>query len=93
MFIRRGRELRSIFSGLEFVVIDELHAFLGQVRGIHLASLLKRLESASGIHQRLIGLSATLGDFSPAQEFLSRAHPELVQSSLIIRNPKTFESA
>ena len=79
MFIRRGRELRRIFSGLEFVVIDELHAFLDQVRGIHLASLLKRLERASGIHQRLIGLSATLGDFRPAQEFLAPEHPESVQ--------------
>ena len=93
MFIRRGRELRRIFSGLEFVVIDELHAFLDQVRGIHLASLLRRLESESGIHQRLIGLSATLGDFRPAQEFLAPNILNLSKLSGITHNPKTFESA
>ena len=43
-------QLRRIFSGLEFVVIDELHAFLDQVRGIHLASLLKRRARAASIN-------------------------------------------
>ena len=79
LFIRRGCELARIFSGLEFVVIDELHSFLDQVRGIHLASLLKRLQAASGATPRLIGLSATLGNFAAAKEFLARETPESVR--------------
>jgi ATP-dependent Lhr-like helicase len=75
------------------VVIDELHALLDQVRGIHLASLLKRLESASGIHQRLIGLSATLGDLGRRRNFSRPNILNLSKLSRITHNPKTFESA
>ena len=40
LFVRRGAEVAALFSSLEFVVIDELHAFIGQERGKQLQSLL-----------------------------------------------------
>jgi ATP-dependent Lhr-like helicase len=69
-FINHDRYLSRIYAGLRFIVIDELHAFLNNVRGIHLRSLLARLGIVAGVVPRRIGLSATLGDFTAAKEFL-----------------------
>lgn len=74
-FINHDRHLPRIYAHLRFVVIDELHAFLDNVRGIHLRSLLARLNIAAGVAPRRVGLSATLGDFAPAQAFLCANSP------------------
>jgi len=78
-FINHGRDIRHLYHGLQYVVIDELHAFLEDVRGIHLLSLLCRLKHAAGCSPRLLGLSATLADFSPAKKFLCLENPEFVR--------------
>lgn len=78
-FINYDRYLARLYSGLRFVVIDELHSFLDNVRGIHLRSLLARLEIAAGVIPRRIGLSATIGDFGPARSFLSPDLPDRVR--------------
>ena len=70
LLFRRGADLRQIFAGLQAVVVDELHAFIGNVRGRQLQSLLHRLESQLGHRVQRIGLSATLGDMGLAAEFL-----------------------
>ena len=74
-FINHDRHLQRIYAHLQFVVIDELHAFLDNVRGIHLRSLLARLSIAAGVTPRRFGLSATIGDFAPAQAFLCADAP------------------
>lgn len=70
MFARRGTRIAGLFDGLRYVVVDELHSFLGIERGTQLVSLLHRLETV--LHKRIvrIGLSATLGDMSIAAEQL-----------------------
>lgn len=70
-FINYGSRLRRIYADLEFIVIDELHSFLSNVRGVHLRSLLARLSAVTGKRPRMIGLSATLGDPEGARSFLS----------------------
>jgi ATP-dependent helicase Lhr and Lhr-like helicase len=70
LFVRRGVEVAGLFSSLEFVVIDELHAFIGQERGKQLQSLLHRLDLVAGRLVRRVGLSATLGDMALAAEFM-----------------------
>lgn len=70
LLFRRGLDLGGLFAGLEAVVVDELHAFIGSERGRQLQSLLSRLEEALGRKLPRIGLSATLGDMSLAAEFL-----------------------
>lgn len=77
--INYGSTLQRIYHGLEFIVIDELHAFLEDVRGVHLRSLLSRICHAAGCSPRLLGLSATLGDFAPAQRFICAASPSSVR--------------
>jgi ATP-dependent Lhr-like helicase len=71
LLVRRSGEVSGLFSRLDAVVIDELHAFIGTERGMQLQSLLTRIEAATGC-QRIdrIGLSATLGDMQLAAEAL-----------------------
>lgn len=78
-FVNYGEQLARIYSRLRFVVIDELHAFLDDVRGMHLRSLLARLEIVSGATPRRLGLSATIGDFEPARQFLRPDNPGRVR--------------
>jgi ATP-dependent Lhr-like helicase len=77
-FINYGNQVGTLFRDLEFVVIDEIHDFLGDPRGHHLRSLLHRLEQAIGHSFRHVGLSATLGDFAQARSYLNRQHPDRV---------------
>ena len=70
-FVNYGAQVPRLYRELEFVVIDEVHSFLGNVRGIHLLSLLSRLRSATGRQPRMVGLSATLGDPEMGKRFLA----------------------
>lgn len=70
LFVIHGPRIRRMFGALSYVVVDELHAFIGAERGRQLQSLLHRLEIAVGHRVPRIALSATLGDMSLAAEFL-----------------------
>lgn len=85
-FINYGTQLQRLYSHLEFVVIDELHSFLNNERGIHLLSLLSRLNQSAGTNPRIIGLSATLGDPSLARKFLC---PTKSESVTLISDPNS----
>ncbi|MCL2137782.1 MAG: DEAD/DEAH box helicase, partial [Coriobacteriia bacterium] len=67
---KRGSSLK-LFSDLRYVIIDEVHHFMRDVRGIQLLCVLERLQQLTGVVPRRIGLSATLGDVSQAQAWLS----------------------
>lgn len=67
---KRGACL-SLFSDLRFVIIDEVHYFMRDVRGLQLLCVLERLKQLTGVNPRRIGLSATLGDVSLAQAWLN----------------------
>jgi ATP-dependent Lhr-like helicase len=79
MFINRPSELATLFGRLSYVVIDELHAFIGTERGVHLKSLLCRLAAKSTAPFRFVGLSATLGDTSMARQWLVPDAPDSVE--------------
>jgi len=70
LFVRRGPGMQAFFADLRFVVVDELHAFIGSERGRQLQSLLHRLEMVVRRRVPRIALSATLGNLSLAAEFL-----------------------
>ncbi len=53
---------RRLFSSLKAVVIDEIHAFVGDDRGGHLSAVLERLSRIAGQDVQRIGLSATVGN-------------------------------
>lgn len=66
----RGSSVAGLFKRTAFVVVDELHAFIGSERGKQLQSLLHRIEITLGRRIPRVGLSATLGDMSLAARFL-----------------------
>ena len=78
MFVLRGAEIPRLFTGTQAIVIDELHALLDSERGVHLRSLLTRLELAVGRRVRRVGLSATLGDMALANAYLRPEAPDKV---------------
>jgi len=61
----------DMFRDLRFVIIDEVHYFMRDVRGVQLLCVLERLQKLTGANPRRIGLSATLGDVSLAQNWLN----------------------
>ena len=69
MFVNHGDRVGRVLGDLRYVVIDELHSFIGTERGAQLQSLLHRIELAVRQAPR-IALSATLSDFTAAAEFL-----------------------
>jgi ATP-dependent Lhr-like helicase len=78
MFVLRGPSVPALFGALRYVVIDELHSFLGTERGAQLLSQLHRLETAIRRRVPRIGLSATLGDMSLAAAGLRPGHADRV---------------
>lgn len=70
MFVNHGSRVGHILGELRYIVIDELHCFVGTERGAQLVSLLHRVELAVARRVPRIALSATLGDFTAAAAFL-----------------------
>lgn len=68
--INRRRFLPSVFSSLRYVVIDELHSFIGTERGKQLQSLLSRIEQITQQKIPRIAMSATFSDYSAVKSFL-----------------------
>ena len=84
LLINKTRSLHRLFSGLDFIVVDEVHSFLESDRGLQLQSQLERLSAYNAQRPRRIGLSATIGDVEVAKRWLNYRGSELV--TLI--NPK-----
>jgi ATP-dependent Lhr-like helicase len=84
MLCNRGSAVSTLFEYCQYLVVDELHAFIGSERGKQLQSLMHRIDKVLGRRVCRIGLSATLGDMALAQEFLRPGlgpHVKLVSSS------------
>ncbi|MEM7725989.1 MAG: DEAD/DEAH box helicase [Cyanobacteria bacterium P01_A01_bin.45] len=71
LLINKYDDLMRLFGDLRFVVIDEIHAFMGTERGCQILCQLSRLANLTKNQHRRIGLSATLGDYSLAEDWLS----------------------
>lgn len=71
MLMNRSNDIIRLFSGLEFVIIDEIHTLTGSDRGNQIICQLCRLGHLIGHHPRRIGLSATVGDPALAAAWLS----------------------
>jgi ATP-dependent Lhr-like helicase len=83
LFVNRAEHLAGLFGGLRFVIIDELHSFLDNERGLHLRSLLSRVrqlmaELPDSTPYRVAALSATIGDHALGQRFVAPEKPDEV---------------
>jgi ATP-dependent Lhr-like helicase len=68
MLVNKPYDVKSLFSNLKYVVVDEIHSFIGTDRGIQLQSILYRLQKNNSKHFRIVGLSATIGDYTDAKK-------------------------
>ncbi|KJF43465.1 DEAD/DEAH box helicase [Draconibacterium sediminis] len=62
MFVNAPYNISTLFGNLNYIVIDEIHSFLGVDRGLQLMSLLSRIQQVNKSQIITIGLSATIGD-------------------------------
>jgi ATP-dependent Lhr-like helicase len=72
MFVNKPYNIKHLFFNLKYVVIDEIHSFLGTDRGVQLKSLLSRLQAVNKKPFSIVGLSATLakdGGYLEAKKF------------------------
>ena len=61
---------REMLTGVEAVIVDEIHAVAHSKRGAHLALTLERLEAQAGAPVQRIGLSATQNPLEEIGRFL-----------------------
>ena len=81
----------NMFSDLRYVIIDEVHYFMRDARGVQLLCVLERLQQLVNIMPRRIGLSATLGDAELAKNWLNTGSYDAeggVQASPAMRIPR-----
>lgn len=71
MLVSPNVDARQLFSGLQVVIVDEIHAFAGDDRGWHLLSVLERITRMARRELQRIGLSATVGNPDALSEWLA----------------------
>ncbi len=70
-------QARAMLSGVEAVIVDEIHAVAASKRGSHLALTLERLERQAGHAVQRIGLSATQNPLAEVGRFLVGSRREV----------------
>ena len=71
LYLMLTSRAREIFEGVEWVIVDEIHAVAQTKRGAHLALTLERLERQAGARVQRIGLSATQRPLEVVGRFLA----------------------
>lgn len=71
MLCLHGEQIPLFFHNLQFIIIDELHYFIQEQRGIQLLSLLERMQNRAGCMPVRIGLSATIQNKERAIAYLN----------------------
>ncbi|MGF7048965.1 ATP-dependent Lhr-like helicase [Paenibacillus sp. DS2015] len=70
LLMNRPNAIPALFNDLRYIIIDEVHAFMGSDRGIQVLCQLARIERMAYCTPRRIGLSATLSDYDAATDWL-----------------------
>ena len=70
ILMHRREGLAQAFSNLSYIVIDEIHSFVGKERGKQIQSLISRIDLIAGRTIPRIGMSATLSDFEDIKRFI-----------------------
>ncbi|MCL4388318.1 MAG: ATP-dependent helicase [Candidatus Marsarchaeota archaeon] len=82
--ILNSRKFMEHLSGLEYVIIDELHELANNKRGVHLSLSLERLKEEVGGRISLIGLGATLYPLDEAAKFLVGSAASSTEDCVIV---------
>lgn len=89
MFVNKPFNVKQLFSNLKYVVVDEIHSFIGTDRGTQLKSILSRLQRVNSNSFSIVGLSATIGDYNEAKRFTG---DELKTKVLLDRTAKEINA-
>ena len=80
LFLMLTSSAREALTGVETVIVDEVHAVAGTKRGAHLALSLERLDQLLPKPAQRVGLSATVRPVEEVARYLSGGRPvEIVQ--------------
>jgi ATP-dependent Lhr-like helicase len=74
MLVSERVDVAEVLSGVQAVVVDEIHAFAGDDRGWHLLAVLARLETVLGRPVQRVGMSATVGNPADLLTWLQGGH-------------------
>ena len=88
LFLMLTSAARDTLTGVQTVIVDEVHAVAATKRGAHLALSLERLDALLQKPAQRIGLSATVRPPEEVARFLSGARPTTIVAP---RAAKTFE--
>lgn len=75
LFLLLTSAARERLRGVEYVIVDEIHALAGSKRGAHLAVSLDRLDDLLDRPAQRIGLSATVRPIDEVERFLAGGRP------------------
>ncbi len=80
LFLMLTSSAREALTGVETVILDEVHAVAGTKRGAHLALTLERLDAILPTPAQRVGLSATVRPVEEIARYLTGGRPvEIVQ--------------
>lgn len=91
MLALRPGEAKELFKGTEWIIVDEIHGFLENNRGVQLRSLIERIKVCMEKDPRFIGMSATLNreDYKEVKNFFIS---DRVTDVLLDSNKNSFEA-
>ena len=75
LFLLLTSAARERLRGVEYVIVDEIHALAGSKRGAHLAVSLDRLDELLERPAQRIGLSATVRPIEEVERYLAGGRP------------------
>jgi ATP-dependent Lhr-like helicase len=78
LFLLLSSQARESLTGVETVIVDEVHAVAGTKRGAHLALSLERLDALLDRPAQRVGLSATVRPVEEVARFLAGGRPVTV---------------
>ena len=79
LFLLLTSRAREVLTGIETVIVDEVHVLAGSKRGAHLALSLERLDALLDRPAQRVGLSATVRPVDAVAGWLSGSGPARVE--------------
>lgn len=70
VLMHKREDTANAFSQLRYIIIDEIHSFVGKERGKQIQSLMSRIDHIVGRCITRIGMSATLSDYGDIKTFI-----------------------
>lgn len=79
LILHRTSSLYMLLNNLEYIVIDEIHSFIGNERGCQLKSLIRRIENIIKHKPIKIALSATISNLKDVAHWINPQNPKSVK--------------